>query len=375
MPPPQPQTGRKQVTALKAFRGEFTEDDVYNMDETGLFWRKPPFGVSPAQDLLTTKRENSRVCFMLCTNSTGSDRLPLWVIGHTHTPEALRRVNLKAMDIHWRYHRQAWLTQSIMQEWLLFFYNHVGDRRVLLLLDSHPDHQAAVEATPPPPNVHVQLFPTHTGTPIEQQPINSGISQTIKHYYRRQWLAYIVACKGSPQNPVYTMSLYHTISWINQSWRHDLANAIIYKAFRKSTLMDPQIEFITAPEWLDLRSLYETVTRNNPDGRTVTSLENFIHPVDEDFEDVLNLGGFNVEGEPTLQDMDDAILPTLPEQLVRPAVDAVTGMQTAIRHLAHQPWATATDLQALERMGRMIDRAAGDEHAHIVETIRSPAET
>jgi hypothetical protein len=128
------------------------------MDETGLFWRKPPFGVSPAQDLLTTKRENSRVCFMLCTNSTGSDRLPLWVIGHTHTPEALRRVNLKAMDIHWRYHRQAWLTQSIMQEWLLFFYNHVGDRRVLLLLDSHPDHQAAVEATPPPPNVQMCMF-------------------------------------------------------------------------------------------------------------------------------------------------------------------------------------------------------------------------
>jgi hypothetical protein len=376
VPPPLPQTGRKEIKALKTFCGEFPEDDIYNMDETGLFWRRPPFGASPAQDQLTTKRENSRICLMLCTNSTGSDRLPLWIIGHTHTPEALRRVNLKAMDIHWRYHRQAWLTQSIMQEWLLFFYSHVEDRRVLLLLDNHPDHQAAVEATPAPPNVHVQLLPTQTGTSNEQQPINLGISQILKHYYRKQWLAYIVAGKGSHQNPVFTMSLYHTISWITQSWRHDLANAVIYRAFRKSSLMDPQIEFITAPKSPDLTSLYETVTRSNPDGRTVTTLENFTHPVDEDFEGVLNAGGFNVEGEPTLQDMDDAIVPTLPEQLVPPAVDAVTGIQTAIRHLAHQPWGTATDLQALERIGKMIDRTAVDERrqAYIVETILSPVD-
>ena len=37
--------------------------------------------------------------------------------------------------------------------------------------------------------------------------------------------------------------------------------------------MDPQIEFITAPKPPDLTTLYETVTRHNPDGRTVTSLE------------------------------------------------------------------------------------------------------
>jgi hypothetical protein len=224
--------------------------------------------------------------------------------------------------------------------------------------------------------VHVQLLPTQTGTSNEQQPINLGISQILKHYYRRQWLAYIVAGKGSHQNPVFTMSLYHTISWITQSWRHDLANAVIYRAFRKSSLMDPQIEFITAPKSPDLTSLYETVTRSNPDGRTVTTLENFTHPVDEDFEGVLNAGGFNVEGEPTLQDMDDAIGSTLLEQLVPPAVDAVTGIQTAIRHLAHQPWATAIDIQSLERIGKMIDRTAIDERrqTYIVEAIRSPVD-
>lgn len=365
--PPPLQAGRKEMRALKTLCGEFREDDIYNMDETGLFWRKPPFGASPNQSQLTTNRENSRICLVLCTNSTGSDRLPLWVIGHTHMPEALRRANLKAMDCHWRYHRQGWLTQSIMQEWLLFFYDHVGERRVLLLLDNHPDHQAAVEATPPPPNVHVQLFPTQTRTSNEQQPINLGISQTLKHYYRKQWLAYIVAGMESSQNPVHMMSLYHTISWATRSWRHDVANAIIYRAFRKSSLLDPQIEFITAPKSPDLTTLYETVTRNNPDGRPVTSLENFIHPVDENFEGVIDVAGFIVEGEPTLQELDDAIVSIPPYQLVPPAVDAVIGIQTAIRYLVHQPWSTATDLQALERIERMINRLAIEERrqAHV----------
>lgn len=87
VPLPPPQAGRKEMKAMKTLCGEFLENDIYNMDETGLFWRKPPFGASPAEDQLTTNRENSRVCLMLCTNSTGSDRLPLWFIGHTHTSQ------------------------------------------------------------------------------------------------------------------------------------------------------------------------------------------------------------------------------------------------------------------------------------------------
>ncbi|KAJ5194334.1 hypothetical protein N7472_006800 [Penicillium cf. griseofulvum] len=358
--PPLP-TSRKEMKALKTLCGEFPEDDIYNMDETGLFWRKPPFGASSAQDQLITNRENSRICLMLCTNSTGSDRLPLWVIGHTHTPEALREANLKAMDCHWRYHRQAWLTQSIMQEWLLFFYGHAGERRVLLLLDNHPDHQAAVEATPPPPNVHVQLFPAQTPNANPQQPVNLGISHTLKQYYRRQWLAYLAAGMESPQNPVHTMTLHQTISWLTRIWRHDVANAIIYRAFRKTSLIDPQIEFITAPKSPDLTTLYETVTRYNSGDRPVTSLENFTHPVDEDFESVLNVAGCIVECEPTLQELDDAIVSTLPVQVAPTALDAIISIQTAHQYLVHQPWTTREDVQLLERIESMINRLATEE--------------
>jgi hypothetical protein len=348
------------MKGLRAMAGEFPENDIYNMDEMGLFWRKPPFYPLPTQDPWTTSRENSRVCLMACTNITGSDRLPLWMIGHSQMPQALSKINLEAMDCHWRYNTQAWLTRTLMQEWLLFFYRHVGDRRVLLLLDQHPDHQAAVDALPPPPNVHVQLFPKQTNSSAEQQPLSLGIFQALKHWYRRHWLAYLVSGLNTRENFVHKMNLYRAMCWITRSWRHDLANATINRAFRRSSLLDPQLDFISAPRLPDLTALYSAVVQNNR-GLPVISLENFTHPVDEDFETYS--GDMDDAGEAAVEQMrlDEPILPVPGHDVVPTVQDAGAGLQIAIEYLLHQPWTTPSDIQSLERVERIINRFAMDE--------------
>lgn len=183
--PAAPRNQRKELQALRTLSGEFQEENVYNMDETGLLWRKAPFDTppSPPNEL---KKDRAHICLIMCTNATGSDRIPLWVIGHKEMPEALRGVNLQAMDCEWRYNRQAWVDVQIMSEWLTIFYQHVGSRRVVLLLDGKLAHQAALETTPPPGNVHIQLFPENTTN--THQPLRLGITQQLKYHYRKQWL-------------------------------------------------------------------------------------------------------------------------------------------------------------------------------------------
>ncbi|OQD83827.1 hypothetical protein PENANT_c015G07895 [Penicillium antarcticum] len=354
------QTTRKEMKGLRAMAGEFHETDIYNMDEMGLFWRKPPVYLLSSQDPWTTSRENSRVCVMACTNSTGSDRLPLWMIGHSQMPQALSKINLEAMDCHWRYNTHAWLTRSLMQEWLLFFYRHVGDRRVLLLLDQNPDHQAAIDAVPPPPNVHIQLFPKQTNQSAEQQPLSLGIVQALKHWYRKYWLTYLVSGLSTCENLVHKMNLYRAMCWITRSWRHDLANATINRAFRRSSLLDPQLDYISAPRLPDLTALYNTIVQNNR-GLAVISLENFTHPLDEDFE--THLGNADDAGEALNEQirLDEPILPVPAHDTTPPAQDAGAGLQTAINYLLHQPWTTASDIQSLERVERIINRFAIDE--------------
>jgi hypothetical protein len=355
---------RMETKSLRTLCGEFKESDIFNMDETGLFWRKRPFIPSPTQSESSINKENSRICLILCTNASGSDRLPLWVIGHSQMPQALRNVNLAAMECNWRHNPQAWLTRSIMQEWLLSFYKYVGDRRVLLLLKNHPDHVAAAEMMPPPSNVHIQYFPIQVGATDDQQPLTLGIIQTVKLHYRKEWLSYMAACKESSTNSVHMMSLYHAISWLTRIWRHEVAHGTIYKAFRKSSLIDTQINYMTAPKPPSLTKLFETVTRNNTDRRTVSSLENFASPVDEDFDGGPEIDGVDLDSEhvlETLAALDDAIVPVPLDQLVPTAAEAGAGLQFALHYLAHQPWATIKDIEALERAERMINRIRLDE--------------
>jgi DDE superfamily endonuclease. len=107
----------------------------------------------------------SLVYLMVWTNCTWGDRLPLLVIGHKQTPHPLRTLNLTA----------------IISEWLLSFYVHICDRWVLLLLDDNPAHQAIVDSTPLPANIHVRFLPQHAGG--INPPLKMGITQHLKGIY------------------------------------------------------------------------------------------------------------------------------------------------------------------------------------------------
>jgi len=75
-----PEVAEEQMKALRTLAGEFAEQDVYNMDETGLFWR-----MTLSQGLVTAsqlgiKKDKSRISLVFCVNANGSDRLLVWMI-------------------------------------------------------------------------------------------------------------------------------------------------------------------------------------------------------------------------------------------------------------------------------------------------------
>ena len=161
--PAPPRNQRKEEQALRTLSGEFKEENVYSLDETGLLWCKAPSDTLPSPPRRIEK-DRAHICLVVCTNATGSDRIPLWAIGHKEMPGALRGVNLKAMDCEWRHNKHAWIDVQIMSEWLTMFYQHIGTPRVVLVLDDKPAHQAALETTPAPGNVHVQFLPGKSPT-------------------------------------------------------------------------------------------------------------------------------------------------------------------------------------------------------------------
>ena len=79
------------MMAIRRIAREYEDENIYNMDETGLFWK-----LSPSQGLSTAsqpgfERDKARITVVLCSNATGSDRFKPWFIGNAKTPRALLR--------------------------------------------------------------------------------------------------------------------------------------------------------------------------------------------------------------------------------------------------------------------------------------------
>lgn len=96
--------------------------DVYNVDETGLFFRMTPnrsLALTPGAGV---KADKTRLTYVLCANMDGSDkRMPL-VIGRAERPQCFKKKYASELGFYYENNKKAWMVYGIWQ------------RRVLLLL-------------------------------------------------------------------------------------------------------------------------------------------------------------------------------------------------------------------------------------------------
>lgn len=269
------------MKALKTIAGEYEEENIFNMDETGLFWRQPPTSGLGTQVRPGQKKEKARITLVICVNATGSERFPIWMIGTAKNPRSLKGINLQALGGVWTSNKKAWMTAFIMGQWLRSFYSYIGSsRQVLLILDNFSAHIQGVEMTPPPANIKIQWLPANSTSVY--QPLNQGIIMNLKTYYRKEWLHFIIDHYENQQDPILSITLYDAIRWVLRVWRHNVSNTTIYGCFRKSQVIQPQISLPAEPI-PDLTSLYQDAQKAGQI-RELMSLSNFINPPEEDVE-------------------------------------------------------------------------------------------
>lgn len=74
---------------IRKILANYDLDDIYNMDKlkTGYY-----FALQPDQSL-TSEQLEGRITVALICNSTGSDRLPPWIIGMTENSQCFKNIN------------------------------------------------------------------------------------------------------------------------------------------------------------------------------------------------------------------------------------------------------------------------------------------
>ena len=138
-------------TELKNIREhlkEYDNRDIFNMDETGLFWKMSPDGTLATQQTPGGKHEKARISVNFATNVTGTDKLPPWFIGKAANPRCFGRsgINIHNFRMVWRFNQKAWMTGRIFKEYLLWFDNRMTGRKVILLIDGFSAHKAGDSA-------------------------------------------------------------------------------------------------------------------------------------------------------------------------------------------------------------------------------------
>lgn len=137
-----------------------------------------------------------------------------------------------------------------------------------------------------------------------------------------------------------------------------LSRSLVMAGFRKSTIIDPKIEHLTAPEPPDLSSLYDDMTKR-ANIQEAMSLENFLNPSDEnhiyestDISDILS--DLTPMDEADAENLDNEVI--LAPQPIPTSFEAIQSIQTAIQYAEHHQEVEPEQIRGLEKMERLFSR-------------------
>ena len=182
---PSPESIEADRLALQQFLKSYDLEDIWNGDETGLFWKMEPSRVLARGPLSGHKKEKSRVTIFCCTNATGTEKMSLSFIHKHKTPRAMKNLNYKNLPVYFFWNKKSWMQVSIFNEILLKLNEKMKRKRrkIVLLLDNAPVHLILDETKEKLDSINVKFLPPNTTTAL--QPCDAGIIHSFKCHYKR----------------------------------------------------------------------------------------------------------------------------------------------------------------------------------------------
>jgi hypothetical protein len=204
-------SGRSELQSVTA---AYAPEDIYNMDETGMFYRMPPSKTLAQGPRQGTKQFKDRITVALCTNADGSDSLkPL--VGKSAQPRCFKDF-MVSNYVSYYHNTKAWMTGYIFSEWLHHFDDYIKrkkNRPVLLLLDNVSSHVTAADTQLQCVRLH--FLPPNTTSHL--QPLDAGIIKAFKAHYRRSQLQRLIKLLEDDKKP--DINLKEAICFLAFAWK------------------------------------------------------------------------------------------------------------------------------------------------------------
>ena len=204
----------------------WSPEDIYNCDETGLFYQALPDGTYAlkGEKVAGGKKCKQRLTVLLCCNSEGSHMLPPLVIATSKNPPPPPRCfkNVQQLPVLYEANATAWMTSELFCKWLVELDIEMKrkKRNILLFADNAPCH--AVHNLPRLTNVQLEFLPPNTTSRI--QPLDRRIIRAMKQHYRKRLLSNLVAkLESSSEKPltefIKTTTVLDALHFLKQAWQ------------------------------------------------------------------------------------------------------------------------------------------------------------
>ena len=178
-------------TVLTQILDRYEPRNVYNADETGIYYRAVPDGTLTfsTDSLSGSKKVKDRVTALVAVNMDGTDKRPLFIVGKSKQPRCFRGV--PELPTPYTNSANAWMTASIFRQWLVEFNRDMTkeSRNVALVVDNcaaHPKDSADGLS-------HIALFFLPPNVTSLIQPCDMGIIRNLKAMYRKRIIARIIS--------------------------------------------------------------------------------------------------------------------------------------------------------------------------------------
>lgn len=174
----------------------YKDNNVYNADETGLYWKKMPTKSLVSKKEMAApgfKASKSRITAMACGNNSGTHRLPLLLIGKSMNPRCFK--GIKKLPVIYKNQKNSWMDTKIFIEWYDSVFipevkkhqMEIGDTgNVLLVIDNAPSHPSNLSLEREDGKFKVIFLPPNVTSVL--QPMDQGVIEAFKRYYRKALL-------------------------------------------------------------------------------------------------------------------------------------------------------------------------------------------
>lgn len=229
-------------------RRGYSDKDIFNGDETGLFYKMLPNQTLKfrGEKCQGGKKSKERITVFVCANMTGTEKRKLLIIGKSKSPRCFK--TYKVLPVNYTANQKAWVTSEIFEKEIRNWDQelHRQKRNILLMIDNCPAHPEienlrAIKLVFLPPNTTAAL-----------QPMDQGIIACLKQHYKKMVLCKMISCFDEAKD--FNFTLLDGILTINTAWNR-VSEKTIVNCYKHAGFYPAHSEFddddeIPLAQWL-----------------------------------------------------------------------------------------------------------------------------